>query len=270
MDNKISVVLNTYNASRHLDRVLDSVAKFDEIVVCDMESTDDTLEIARKHGCKIVTFPKGEHRICEPARNTAIQSASNSWVLVIDADEIVPDGLREYLYDAIKNPDADFAFDIPRINRFMGREIHGTPDYQLRFFRKEKTDWPAVIHANPRVDSLIKKIPRKPELSLRHLDDASVSDRIAKMNVYTDYETPKRAHKKYGTLKMFVRPVLFFWKNYLLGGGYKDGKRGILNAYMGAVYQAVMLAKHYEYKTTLSHPDENGPTCDLANDNNAG
>lgn len=264
MDNKISVVLNTYNASLHLDRVLDSVAKFDEIVVCDMESTDDTLDIARKHGCRIVTFPKGEHRICEPARNTAIQSASNSWVLVIDADEIVPDGLREYLYAAIENPDADFAFDIPRINRFMGREIHGTPDYQLRFFRKDKTDWPAVIHANPKVDSPIKKIPRKQELSLRHLDDASVSERIAKMNVYTDYETPKRAHKKYGALKILVRPVLFFWKNYLVGGGYKDGKRGLLNAYLAAAYQTVMLAKQYEYKSTLPASDKKGEMHDLS------
>ena len=41
--NKISVVINTYNARQHLEKVLDSVKDFDEIVVCDMESTDDTL-----------------------------------------------------------------------------------------------------------------------------------------------------------------------------------------------------------------------------------
>ena len=45
--NGISVVINTYNASCHLQQVLDTVKGFDEVVVCDMESTDDTLDSAR-------------------------------------------------------------------------------------------------------------------------------------------------------------------------------------------------------------------------------
>ncbi len=73
----ISVVINTYNEAKNLQECLDSVKGFDEIVVCDMESTDETVEIARRNGCKTIIFPKGSHTICEPARNTAIQSASN-------------------------------------------------------------------------------------------------------------------------------------------------------------------------------------------------
>jgi len=61
MSDKISVVINTYNASKYLERSLEAVKDFDEIVICDMESTDDTLDIARKYGCKIVTYPKGNH-----------------------------------------------------------------------------------------------------------------------------------------------------------------------------------------------------------------
>ena len=58
-ENKISVVINTYNAEKHLQRVIDAVRTFDEVLICDMESTDSTLDIARMNGCKIVTFPKG-------------------------------------------------------------------------------------------------------------------------------------------------------------------------------------------------------------------
>ena len=43
----ISVVVNTYNAEQHLKGVLESVKDFDEIVICDMESTDHTLDIAK-------------------------------------------------------------------------------------------------------------------------------------------------------------------------------------------------------------------------------
>ena len=57
-ESKISVVINTYNARQHLRQVLESVKDFDEVVVCDMESTDDTCDIAREYGCRIVTFPK--------------------------------------------------------------------------------------------------------------------------------------------------------------------------------------------------------------------
>ena len=67
-DNKISVVVNTYNAERHLQRVIEALKGFDEILVCDMESTDRTVEIARNNGCRVVTFPKAGHSIVEPAR----------------------------------------------------------------------------------------------------------------------------------------------------------------------------------------------------------
>lgn len=250
MENKrISAVINTYNASEHLAKVLDHLKGFDEIVVCDMESTDDTIAIAHQYGCKTVTFPKGDIKICEPARNTAIQAASNDWVLVVDADELIPHTLRDYLYEFIKNPGDTMALDIPRINKFMGSSISSTPDFQLRFFRKEKVDWPAIIHANPKIDGPVKKVPTRSEFSIIHLDDASISSRLNKLNNYTDYEVPKRSQKHYGALSIFVRPVWFFIKNYIIGGGYKDGKRGLVHSYMASVYQIVLLAKLLEKET---------------------
>ena len=101
----ISVVINTYNAQRDLEAVLESVKDFDEILVCDMESTDETVAIARRHGCRVVTFPKADHKSAEPARTFAIQSASCPWVLVVDADELVTPQLREELYRRIAEPD---------------------------------------------------------------------------------------------------------------------------------------------------------------------
>ncbi len=92
IEHGISVVINTYNASQHLAEVLETVKDFDEVVICDMESTDNTLDTARKYGCKIVIFPRGNYQTCEPARQTAIDAASCKWVLVVDADELVTPG----------------------------------------------------------------------------------------------------------------------------------------------------------------------------------
>ena len=93
-ENKISVVINTYNAEKYLRECLEAVKDFDELVVCDMESTDRTVSIAQHYGCRIVTFPKRNYNIVEPARTFALQSATNKWVLVVDADEIVTPELR--------------------------------------------------------------------------------------------------------------------------------------------------------------------------------
>ena len=83
MENKISVAINTYNEENSLGEILEYLKGFDEIVVCDMESTDGTVRIAKEFGCRVVTFPKGDYNIAEPARNFAIQSATYPWVLVI-------------------------------------------------------------------------------------------------------------------------------------------------------------------------------------------
>lgn len=244
MSDKISVVINTYNAAEHLAEVLESVKEFDEVVICDMESTDDTLDIARRYGCKIVTFPKGEHKICEPARDFAIHSASCDWVFVVDADEVIPPTLREYLYRMIATVGFKSALVVPRVNRFMGDRVQDTPDYQLRFFLKDKAYWPPIIHARPVIEGNdIKNIPVKRELSLIHLDNPSITQRISKMNVYSDYEVPKRRHKKYGVGKLLFRPAWFFVKSYIFAGGFLHGRKGVIKAYMASIYQIMLLSK---------------------------
>jgi glycosyltransferase involved in cell wall biosynthesis len=111
---KISVVINTYNAEKYLQRVLDSVKGFDEVLICDMESTDATISIAQKNGCRVVTFPKGKHTIVEPARDFAIHEAKGPWVLVVDADELVTPELKDYLYDRILKPQEAIGNDIQK------------------------------------------------------------------------------------------------------------------------------------------------------------
>ena len=205
---KISVVINTYNARQHLQKVLESVKGFDEVVVCDMESTDDTVAIAREYGCKVVTFPKGDHKSAEPARTFAIQSASSKWVLVVDADEIVTPELREVLYQRIEDTDCPAGYYIPRQNMFMRmfvRDFHY--DYQLRFFVREGTEWPPYVHTFPKVQGRVEKLKADKKARLLHLMDESMHEYMEKMNLYTDNEVEKKRDKGYGLGALLWRPV---------------------------------------------------------------
>lgn len=249
-DNKISVVINTYNAEKFLKRVLDSVKDFDEIVVCDMESTDNTVAIAKEYGCKVVVFPKGDCTIVEPARNFAIQSATMKWVLVLDADELVTPELKEYLYEHISHEDASHGLWIPRKNYFMGRFMHCFyPDYILRFFIKDGAEWPHYIHSVPIIKGQINKIPAKrKELAFIHLANDNLRSRIDKTNLYTENEVEKRKHKNYGMAALIHRPFFRFFKAYILKGGIRDGKAGFICACYEAIYQFIAVTKIIEKK----------------------
>lgn len=244
---KISVVINTYNAERDLRQVLDSVKDFDEVLVCDMESTDSTLAIAKKYGCRIVTFPKGNHVSAEPARTFAIQSASNEWVLVVDADEPVTEELRHYLYEYINKPDHKCGLYIPRKNYIMGCFMKSSyPDYQLRFFKREGTVWPPFVHTFPTVCGPTEKIPQeRTELALIHLSSTTF-DQLNKMNLYTENEVKKRKSTRVTFIKMVSKPAFRFFKSYILKGGFRYGRIGLIQAVHNAMYKFVVLQKIME------------------------
>ena len=242
----ISVVINTYNAELHLEKVLDAVKDFDEIVVCDMESTDSTLAIAKKHGCRITTFPKGNITIVEPARNFAIQQATHEWVLVVDADEVITPQLREYLYKRSSEPDCPTGLFIPRQNMYLGKYENdkSAHDYQLRFMKRDKVDWPHTIHSVPKIDGPVEKTPM--QYRIIHLADESIRQLINKANIYSDNEVIKKQHKRYGIFALLYRPLWRFFRTYILKGGIWRGRRGLINAYMDATYQVYVVSKIIE------------------------
>ena len=247
MENKISVVINTYNAQRFLERVLQSASGFDEIVICDMESTDHTVEIAQKYNCKIVTFPKKDYVSAEPARNFAIQSASSYWVLVVDADEIITEDLRNYLYERIKEEDCPAGLYIPRKNYIMNKFLKNSyPDPQLRFFKRDGSDWPPFVHTFPKVDGRVEKIPpERKELALIHLSD-TIFDQLNKMNMYSENEVVKRKDMKVTLLRIFAKCTMRFFKNFILKGGFRLGITGLVQAVNSSNYKFYTMVKVWE------------------------
>lgn len=240
---KISAVVNTYNAAKYLDEALEALEGFDEIVVCDMESTDETMAIAQKHGARVVTFPRGDCRIVEPARNFAIKSARYEWVILADADEIITPQLRDYLYRLTERADAPDGLFIPRRNMFWGRFISGSHDSQLRFFRREKIEWPEYIHAIPHIDG---RVEQAHGVWMDHLDDPPLAEELSKLNTYSDCEKDKRRGRHYGTTAMLLRPLWATLRCYFILGAWRDGKRGLARSMMKGMYQFVLVAKLLE------------------------
>ena len=244
--NPISIVINTYNAEGMLAATLDSVKDFDEIVVCDMDSSDGTVDIAKSYGCHVVTFPKGNYNICEPARDFAIHSAKNDWVLVVDADEVVPQRLKEHLQEILDDVSHKDAYFVPRKNMFLGEFVKASfPDYQLRFFNQRKAVWPPTIHSLPQIDGKIGYLSKDTDIALIH-SGLTVSGELKKLDVYTQNDLIKRKKEKVTLWELMASPAYRFFRYYILKGACLQGRRGFIKACFSSHMKFYYLAKVYE------------------------
>ncbi len=242
----ISVVIHTYNAASVIRPTLDSVKDFDEIIICDMESTDDTLAIAREYNCRILSVEKKNYTVPEPYRNFAIHEAKNEWVLVLDADEIIPDALKKYILEEVQKNEID-GLSMPRKNFFMHKFTKAIyPDYQLRLFKKSLTTWAPNVHSKAVVNGNVKIIPAKREdLAILHKSD-TVSNMFNKINLYTDNEMARRPAKDVSGLELLFSPFFRFLKVYFLKGGIRYGKIGFVQACRSSIYKFAILLKQLE------------------------
>lgn len=249
---RISAIVHTYNASKHLDKCLSALHGFDEILIIDMESTDGTVEIARRHGARVEIVERGEHRLQEAYKNYGIKAAAYDWIIEVDADEIVPPALCDFLYSEIRRDPTPRAYLIPIKNYFMGRWMRCYyPDYILRFFYREGADWPYKIHSRvSHIGPVVTIDKSRTDLAFLHLANESVRDTLTKMNNYTDREVERR-RKRYSRVQLLYAPFYRFFKTYVLKGGFRDGMPGFIHAIHDAVYRFAVLAKIEEERQNV-------------------
>lgn len=243
---KISAVINTYNSSKTLRATLESVKSLDEIVICDMYSTDDTLEIAKEYGAKIVMFENCG--FVEPARNFALSAASNDWCFVLDSDEVAPAKLIDFIREASLQTEYD-AYSLLRVEIHLGKPLRSIEDHIRRFMRKSKTDWPTTIHSIPTINGKVFILPTKQrDLSIEHYVVFSVSNLIEKHNGYTDKEVMRKLNKKkYSSIFCTCLSALsYVLKSYILKGAFRDGKVGFYHTSMIVIYKFHVLFKIWE------------------------
>lgn len=253
---KISVVINTYNAERMLERTIQSVINADEIIVCDMFSRDKTIEIAKKYGCKIYYHKKLPQP--DPARNFAISKATGDWILILDADEIVSGELWEFLVNYANNPLPDkFVVSLFRKNWFFdGFLEHVGSDCHPRFFKKGHLQYEeGHVHIPPKPkDSEIFYIPqdKNRDLILYHYSYANFEEYLTRQNIYTneelnkiDLSSIKRSKKE--IFSIFYSSIKTYFKN----NSYKDGLRGFIWCLYSMLYRLTVYIKAIEKKEEL-------------------
>lgn len=249
MANGISAVLNTLNEEKHIKRALESVSWADEIIVCDMNSEDKTVEIARKSGAKVI-FHKRVNYV-EPARNFAISKTSNEWILIVDPDEEIPDQLAKRLkMVANKMKQIDYV-RIPRKNIIFGRWMKGAmwwPDFNVRFFKKGKVDWTDEIHRPPKAEGQGLDFPVEERLAIVHHNYQTLNQYIDRMNRYTTIEANSLVARgyKFNWRDLFKEPLSEFLSRFFAHQGYQDGLHGLALSFLQAFSNFLVYLKTWE------------------------
>lgn len=248
---KISVVLITLNEEANLAPTLESVQPLvrdgqGEIIVVDSGSTDRTLEIARSFGAAIFIEPwKG----FAAQKNSAMEKASGDWVLQLDADEAIEEGLAGEINNALAESGHLVGYWIPRKNYFLGRWIkHGGfyPDPKLRLIRRGAGKFEEYgAHPTIEVDGATSKLKH----ALVHNAYPTLRGYIDHMNSYSSSGAEvavAKGHRGFNLLNIVVRPKLTFIYNYILRLGFLDGREGFLLHMYHAVYVSWKYAKAWE------------------------
>lgn len=243
---RLSVVIITFNEEKNIGRCIASVQRVaDEIIVVDSCSTDKTAEIAASMGAQVITQPFLGY---VEQKNMALKTASNDFVLSLDADEALDTSLVKSIIEA-KNSFDFKGYSMNRCTNYCGKFIrHGAwyPDKKLRLINKNFAHWGG--------DNPHDKLVINEDLPVKHLKGDilhysynSIEEHVAQNNKFSTIsaETYFKRGKRTNMFKMIIHPLWAFLLGYIFRLGFLDGFYGFVVALHVAHLSFLKHAKLY-------------------------
>jgi glycosyltransferase involved in cell wall biosynthesis len=235
---QISAVIITFNEEKNIGEAIRSVDWADEILVVDSESADKTREIAKSLGARVLNK---SWEGFSSQKKFANEKATHEWIFSLDADERVSENLKNEIL-ALKSQDPQKIFDgykIPRLSFYMNQPIRHSgwyPDWQLRFFNRNKGIWKEVlVHESFQLNPECKTGSLKNDILHYSVENAAhhhkmIGERYAPLSAQQMFENGKRTSK----LKIYSVGFTTFWQVFILKGGFLDGLAGFCIASFAA------------------------------------
>jgi len=277
----VTVLLAVRNEAVNLPRCLEALAPAARIVAIDSHSSDGTAEICRTHGAEVVQF---DYRGGYPKkRQWALDTLdiATPWILLLDADEVVPEALWREIGEAITSDDPCDGYFIRKGFHFLGRRFrHGGFSHRaLLLVRAGRARFERLF--DDRAESLDMEIHERVivegrtgslETPLIHEDFKGLEAYIYRHNKYSTWEArlrhcflrtgaygedtirprllgnsqERRRALKALVIRLPIEPWLWFGYHYVLRLGLLEGRPGLIAARIRATYIADVRAKVHE------------------------
>ena len=227
----VTVVIPTLNEAAQICEAVGAAEWASEVIVVDGGSTDGTQVLARSAGATVLDVPR---RTIAVQRNAGIAVARNDWILALDADERVPDDLREELGTVLAAPQ-HAAYRIHFRNIYLGRELrYGLwgRDWHVRLFSRDRRFIERRVHESLEpihdVGSLSRQLEHTPYRDLTHHLEKMI--RYAQWGAEDLYARGRRAC----AWDVTGIPAWRFFREYVIFSGWRDGRHGLVVATLSA------------------------------------
>lgn len=259
MAQKLTVLIPCKNERKNIRACIETVRGIaDEILVADSGSTDGTLDVLQSlGGCRIIEREYINHG---DFLNWAIPHAKHEWVMIVDADERLPESLSEEIRQIMQCPPEWIdGYWVAFKCFFMGRPLT---------YSRWNTD---AIRLIRRDVCRNKKCRVHPEYMVPRHRTRKLRNEIDHYSYWTydEYFQKYQSYTKLGALDMwdrgkrasftglFVRPVLRFFQLYFLKFGWIDGLPGLQICMLTAFYNTfVKQGRLWEMEHALPQPDD--------------
>jgi glycosyltransferase involved in cell wall biosynthesis len=279
----VTVLVAARNEEANLGKCLAALTPARRVLVLDSHSRDRTPEIARDHGAEVVqfTYAGGHPKKRQWALDTL--SLETDWVLLLDADEVVPGPLWEEIAAAVRSPGAANAFLITKGFHFLGRRFRfgGFSFAAVLLFRRGKARFERLVgdpagaldmevHERLIVDGPVGRL-RTP---LIHEDFKGLEAYLDRHNRYSTWEArvrhrflktgrwgeesirarlfgntqERRRFLKFLAVRVPFEPQLWFLYHYVVRLGFLEGRPGLIASRIRAQYIADVRAKLFELR----------------------
>ncbi len=243
---KLSAVIIAKNGEELLKDCIASLKFCDEILVVDAGSTDNTVQLAKHLGAKVIHGSDGDFA---RQRNIGKEAAKGEWILYIDTDERVSDLLRKNIQFQISNsqfPMEVVAYRIKRKNFYLGN--HPWPKIEKLerlFYKNNLEEWYGKLHETPKVTGEIGDI----DGFLLHYTHRDLTSMLFKTILWSQTEASLRLethHPKIVSWRLIRVMATGFFDSYIKQGGWKAGTMGLIESIYQSYSMFITYARLWE------------------------
>ena len=240
----ISAVVLAKNNVKTIENTLNSLKEFDDVVVYDNGSTDETLNIVKKFSN--VNLVKGEFKGFGWSKNNASSFAKNDWILIIDSDEVVDIELLNELKTKILDEKTVYKLNFKAFYKDIQVKHCGWNNQKIkRLYNKKITSYNSNdVHEDIITDGLNIELLRG---NVEHYSYHTISEFVIKADRYSTLFAINNAGKKSSSpTKAFFNGMYSFFRTYVIKQGFRDGYVGLIIAYSHMVTNFYKYIKLYE------------------------
>lgn len=243
----LSVAVIAKDEADRITTCLDSLDFADDVVVVvDAASRDDTLAIARSHGCRALSRPwMGYAR----QKQFAVDACANDWVMILDADESIPRRTAKSIVRLLADPPLDVAaYGFMRKNIFHGRWFKRCgwwPDRVVRLVNRSRGAFSDnLVHEQWVVDGPVRQL----DAVIEHYSFRNYAGLIEKMQNYSTLAAlqMKNEGRRARWWTSISHGLWTFLRSYFLELGILEGFDGFMISTANAGGSYLKYAKLWE------------------------